>query len=609
MINSDIENIITPQCAMTLDGLFYERTQKTPDKVAYVQYDKKAQQWVDTTWNEMSHFIALWQTAMKQEKLVEGDRVAVLLKNSKEWIIFDQAAMGLGLVVVPLYLDDRPDNIAYILDDANVKLLLVQEQRQWNHLKQSFDENDNAIESLQRIVILDVNKATMELDDERLMTLSDWLPEKEYVLSKGQGNGDALATIVYTSGTTGRPKGVMLSHNNILSVAYETGLKLKIRETDSLLSFLPLSHTFERTLGYYLAMMAGCKVYYSQSVQQLAKELVLHKPTILVSVPRIFEQIYAKINEQLKKASFIKRLLFKITVYIGWNVFLVQQKRRWFCPTCIFWPLLKKLVADKVLQKFGGQIRIAASGGAAIPYPVAKTFLALGLNVIQGYGLTETSPVVSFNPMDNNDPRSIGQALDIVEVKLGDNNELLIKSPGVMMGYWNNHSATAKIIDSEGWFHSGDQASINSTSGHIYITGRIKDILIMSNGEKVPPSDIENAINMNDWFEQSLLIGEGQAFLSAILVFKAEAWTLLAKEQGLDPFDKDNLIDKKIHLLIVHQLKNVLHDFPGYAKIRRVILSLEPWTIENELLTPTLKVKRNRVIELFKDEIDNIYQS
>jgi long-chain acyl-CoA synthetase len=608
MINSDMKNIITPEHAVTLDGLFYERAQKTPDKVAYVQYNKNSQQWEDTTWNEMSHSVALWQTAMKQEQLFEGDRVAVLLKNSKEWIIFDQAAIGLGLVVVPLYLDDRPDNIAYILDDANVKLLLVQEQRQWSHLKQSFDENENAIESLQRIVLLDVNKATLELDDERLITLSDWLPDREYILAKRQGNTDALATIVYTSGTTGRPKGVMLSHNNILSVAYETGLKLKIRDTDSLLSFLPLSHTFERTLGYYLAMMAGCKVYYSQSVQQLAKELVLHKPTILVSVPRIFEQIYTKINEQLHKSSFFKRLLFNITVHIGWNVFLVQQGRRWFCPTCILWPLFKKLVADKVLDKFGGQLRIAASGGAAIPYPVARTFLALGLNVIQGYGLTETSPVVSFNPMDNNDPRSIGEALDIIEVKLGDNDELLIKSPGVMMGYWNNHSATAQVIDSDGWFHSGDQARINSDSGHIYITGRIKDILIMSNGEKIPPGDIENSINMDSWFEQSLLIGEGQAFLSAILVFNAEAWTTLAKAQGLDPFDKNNLNDKKIHLAVVHRLKSVLHDFPGYAKIRRVILSLEPWTIENELFTPTLKVKRNKVTDLFENEIDSIYQ-
>jgi len=608
MTQSTLDNIISPHQAVTLDGLFYERVQKTPDKVAYVQYDKISQQWIEITWKEMSQSIAAWQSAMKSEKLEKGDRVAILLKNSKEWVIFDQAAMSLGLVVVPLYLDDRPDNIAYILNDANVKLLIIQEQRQWNNLKHSFTENDNSIESLQRIILTDVNKANIELDDDRLITLSDWLPITEPALVKREGDANALATIVYTSGTTGKPKGVMLSHHNILSVAYETGQELKILDTDSLLSFLPLSHTFERTLGYYLPIMAGCKVYYSQSIQQLANELVLHKPTILVSVPRIFEQIYAKVHDKLKKAPFIKRQLFKLTIHIGWKVFLKQQQRLQSCAICILWPLLKKIVANKILDKFGGQLRIAASGGAAIPFPVAKTFLALGLNVIQGYGLTETSPVVSFNPMDDNDPRSIGKSIDNVDVKLGNNDELLIKSPGVMMGYWNNHSATAQVIDSEGWFHSGDQASIDPDSGHIYITGRIKDILVMSNGEKIPPGDIENTIDMDDWFDQSLLVGEGQAFLSAILVLNATAWTSLAKQQDLDPFEKDNLLEKKVHSLIIQRLKTILHDFPGYAKIRRVILSLQPWTIENELLTPTLKVKRVKVLELFKEKIDQIYK-
>ncbi len=609
-----MQTLITVKQAGTLDGLFYERIHKTPDKTAYVQFDKKSEQWGEVTWSEMSHYVALWQSAMKSEKLRKGDRVAVLLKNSKEWIIYDQAAMGLGLVVVPLYLDDRPDNIAYILDDANVKLLMIQEQRLWNRLKKSFDENNNSIKSLQRIVLLDVNTANQELDDKRLMTLTDWLPEltstQEHMLYKRHGDAHDLATIVYTSGTTGKPKGVMLSHYNILSIAYETGLSLSIAETDSLLSFLPLSHTFERTLGEYLVMMAGCKVYFSQSVQQLAAEMVLHKPTILVAVPRIFEQVYAKIYDQLNKASFIKRLLFNLTVSIGWKVFLAKQKfsKPSFCLLCIFWPLLKKLVASKVLDKFGGNIRISATGGAAIPFPVAKTFLALGLNLIQGYGLTETSPVVSFNRIGNNDPKSIGEAIEGIEVKLGKNDELLIKSPGVMKGYWNNHSATAQIIDTDGWFHSGDQARINAKTKHIYITGRLKDILVMSNGEKIPPGDIENSININEWFDQSLLVGEGQAFLSAIIVLNATAWTTLSKTLSLDPFDKVNLLDKKVHSLVIKQLKKVLHDFPGYAKIRRVILSLEPWTIENELITPTLKVKRVKVIELYKKEIEKIYQ-
>jgi len=327
--------------------------------------------------------------------------------------------------------------------------------------------------------------------------------------------------------------------------------------------------------------------------------------------PVIFEQIYNKIYEQLKKAPIHKRFLFQLTVNVGWKIFLAQQQNQSlskFSSTALLWPVLKHLVADKVLKKFGGQLRIAASGGAAIPFDVSKTFLSLGLNILQGYGLTETSPVVSFNRLNNNNPRSIGQAIDCVELKLGDNDELFIKSPGVMLGYWNNHSATSAIIDSEGWLHSGDQAKIDEKTGHVFITGRIKDILVMSNGEKIPPADIENTIIMDECFDQALLIGEGEAFLGAILVFNPLLWASVCKKSALDPFDKENLKNKKIHSLVLAKLKKLLHNFPGYAKIRRVILTLEPWTIENELLTPTLKNKRNNIITLFKKNIEDIYK-
>jgi long-chain acyl-CoA synthetase len=260
------------------------------------------------------------------------------------------------------------------------------------------------------------------------------------------------------------------------------------------------------------------------------------------------------------------------------------------------------------MQKFGGRLRMAASGGAAIPFPVARTFIGLGLELIQGYGLTETSPVASFNRLGNNDPRSIGHPLDTVEMKIGKNDELLIKGPGVMMGYWNNPEATSQVIDNDGWFHSGDQARISAETGHVYITGRLKDVLVMSNGEKIPPTDIEHTIVMEPLYDNIMLLGEGQPFLSAILVLNPEAWQKLAKEQSLDPNDANNIQNKTIVNYVIKDLKNVLHDFPGYAKIRKVVLSLEPWTVDNGILTPTLKVKRPKVMEKFAQEIETIYQ-
>ena len=611
--HSSITSIsIAPEQAISLQGLFYERVRQSPDKTAYVQYDKQQNCWQSWCWQEMADRISSYQAALAQEALQKGDKVGICLKNSTEWVCFDQAALGLGLVVVPLYLDDRPDNMHFILQDAEVKVLIMQDARQWKRLKQALETHQDHLPELQTIIIRE-NYDKIKTDDARLVSLKHWLANQTPLSwQKYQCDPHALATIVYTSGTTGRPKGVMLSHYNILSVAYSTINKIDIMDSDSLLSFLPLSHTLERTVGYYLPVMCGCKVSFSQSIQKLAAELVLHQPTVLVAVPRIFEQIYCKIHDQLDRGAHWKRWLFKRTLAIGWQQFLADQKHDkyarkncWYCT--LLWPVLKKMVADKLLQKFGGKLRLAASGGAPISFPVAQTFLSMGLNLIQGYGLTETSPVVSFNRFDNNDPASIGEAIDVVEVKLGENDELLIKSPGVMLGYWHNSQATQAVIDTQGWFHSGDQARIDTDTGHIYITGRIKDILVMSNGEKIPPGDIENTLSMDSWFEQALLLGEGQAWLSAILVINPDQWKQLAQQYDLDADNPDSLQHKKIHQAVLQHLKTVLADFPGYAKIRRVILTLEPWTIDNKMMTPTMKLKRAQIKHYFQQQIDDIY--
>ncbi len=602
------KNTITVEQASTLDGLFYERTMRSADDTAYIQYNKLKKQspddaWEKTSWNEMAVLVGRWQKAIAAENLENGDRIAILMKNCKEWIAVDQATLGLGLVVVPLYLEDRPDNITYILEDAAVKLLVVQDTSQWGRLRENCADN----EILQRIILVDAASDKLEGESERVTSMQQWLPKEGHMLHKRNGDPSELATIVYTSGTTGKPKGVMLSHTNILSIAYPSAMGLKISNDDLFLSFLPMSHTFERSLGYYLTVMVGCRVAFARSIQVLADDLVTIKPTMLISVPRIYERVYAKIESTLLKGSPIKQALFKLTVQVGWNRFLYQQKRSSVCLSCLLWPILKHLVADKVMQKFGGRLRLAATGGAAIPFPVAKTFTGLGLTLIQGYGLTETSPVATFNRIENNDPSSIGHPLEGIELKVGEHDELLIKSPGVMMGYWNNHTATAEAIDPDGWFHSGDQARIDDKTGHVYITGRLKDILIMSNGEKIPPTDIENTIVIDPFFEQALLLGEGQPYLSAVLVLNSEEWVPIAQQNKLDPFDKENLQSKAVHNQIVRHLRTVLHDFPSYAKIRKVVLTLDPWTVENDLLTPTLKVKRPKVLEQFKKEIKNIY--
>jgi long-chain acyl-CoA synthetase len=317
--------------------------------------------------------------------------------------------------------------------------------------------------------------------------------------------------------------------------------------------------------------------------------------------------VFARIQGQMSRQSGLKRALFKMTTDIGWRRFERQQQRASWHPGLLAWPLLRALVAEKVTAKLGGRLRMAVSGGAALSLPIAKTFIGLGVPILQGYGLTETSPVISVNVPEDNEPGSVGIPLNGVEVRIGENDELLVKTPGMMQGYWNNHAATADMIDATGWLHTGDQARIEN--GHIYITGRIKDILVLSNGEKVPPMDMELAISLSSIIDQALVIGEGQSFLSAILVLNPDEWGGLAKSHGLDANDEGSLRNEKLIARLIREIRGNLKDFPGYAKVRRVILTLEPWTIDNGLLTPTLKVKRALVLDRFSDVISALYAS
>ena len=269
------------------------------------------------------------------------------------------------------------------------------------------------------------------------------------------------------------------------------------------------------------------------------------------------------------------------------------------------WPLLKTLVANKVMAKLGGRLRLAICGGAPLSQKVAKVFVGLGLNLVQGYGLTETSPVISVNSVEKNDPASVGEALSGIEVKVGDDDELLVRSDCNMLGYWNNIQATREIIDDDGWLHTGDKVRIDND--FIYITGRLKEIIVLSNGKKVAPADLELAITMDNLFEQVMVIGEGCPYLSAVIVLDNEHWTKFAESLGVEP-NEQSLQNNIVIDAIKNRIDELIHEFPGYAKIRRITLSLEPWTINNALITPTMKLKRHAIHKRFAQQIEQLYE-
>ena len=585
--------------AVTLDGLFRERVRRTPETTAYRDYNQQHANWRDYTWAQIDRQVARWQSALERDGLKAGDRVAVMLRNSPEWVIFDQAAMGLGLVVVPLYTQDRCDNVAYILNDASCKVLLLGTNEQWKEFATVRDQ----LGGLARI--LTVEEQAPATDEPRLKSVGQWLPDEGGETRHVPRDPAALVTIVYTSGTTGRPKGVMLSHRNILTNAESCLKVVPVKASDVLLSFLPLSHTFERTCGYYLTVMCGATTVYARSVQQLGEDLQTICPTMLISVPRIYERVYAAIKAKLDDGPPLRKKLFKLAVDIGWARFEHAQGRGGWQPGFLLWPVLDALVARKIMARLGGKLKTAFAGGAALAPDISRVFIGLGLPVIQGYGLTETSPVACANSPGDNLPASVGAAIPGVEIKLGDKNALMIRGPNVMLGYWNNQEATRAMIDADGWLNSGDTARIDD-GGHVFITGRLKEIIVMSNGEKIPPVDIEAAITRDTLFEQVMLIGEGKPYLSVLTNLNHERWAKLAAEKGFAA-DAGALRDPAVEKVLLARIAAQMKEFPGYAQVRRIHAALDPWTVENGLLTPTLKLRRPRVMEKFQGELDQLY--
>ena len=397
----------------------------------------------------------------------------------------------------------------------------------------------------------------------------------------------------------------MLSHANVIANVKASRQRLPAEAGDVFLSFLPLSHTFERTAGYYYPIAVGAAVVYARSTQHLPEDLNTVRPTILISVPRIYERFYTKIMEHRAAASWPERAALDLALTIGGRRFNARQGRGHgpgFLDDLV-WPVLKRAVADKVLAELGGRLRVAVSGGAPIAEPIIRLFLSLGLDVLQGYGMTETSPVVAVNTPDDNDPRTVGRPLDRIEVRIGDNEELLVRGPSVMVGYWRRPDETRKAIEADGWLHTGDQARIED--GRITITGRIKDIIVTSTGEKIAPVDLETAIMTDPLFEQAMVIGEGRPYLAALVVLNGEEWrraVLRLGEAAGSPPSKE-----RQEAVLLQRIAKAVQGFPAYATPRAAWWTTEPWTIAAGLLTPTLKIKRPAMEQRFANEIGALY--
>ena len=535
----------------------------TPERVLYRHHTGAA--WEDVTVAAIAHEVSRWQAAFRREGMNPGDRIALCARNGINWVAIDLAALGMGLVVVPLYVDDNADNVAWCVAHAQARMLIV--------------DNSRIAAGLARVTEIALPRMIVLRPDEGEAAISaaSFLPATGEDVVVDDVPLETLATICFTSGTSGRPKGVMLSHGNILAnveSARQTGMA---KVDDEFLSILPLSHMFERTGGYYLPLSIGAKVTYCRGIAQIAEDLQSQAPTKFFAVPRIFERFKSRIDESLAQST-LKRALFDACVSRGYRV----AQHRGSVLDHLLVPALRAVVAKPVLARLGGRMRYAVVGGAALDPALAQTFIGLGLPLLQGYGMTEASPVISVNRDDDNVPESVGAPLPGVEVKLGDGGELLARGDNVMLGYWRNPEASRAALTEDRWLRTGDLAEIKD--GKIFIRGRAKDIVVLSNGEKLPPQDVEFAILHDPAFEQVMLVGEGRPYPILLAVSRE------GDEKALQG-----------------RANEMLKAFPRWMRVRRVIATEEPWSVENGLLAPTLKLKRPLLYQKYAKQIDAAY--
>lgn len=588
----------------TLPQLLVNSVERYGEREALRQFDKETKSWHSLSYAQLMARVMEWRRAYAAMNLERGTRIGILMPNSIDHACADQAALANGLVPVPLHAIDTPGASAFILSDSRAQVLVTNKLTRWKQIQAAGGD----LQDLTAVIITED-----EVDDETGMVrgLSEWLAAGAHVVELPEGpKEDDLAGIVYTSGTTGRPKGVMLTHGNIVSNVKATLECVFPQVGDIFLSFLPLSHTFERTAGYYLALATGCTIAYNRSVLLLADDLKTIRPTVIISVPRVYERIFARVQDKLKKSRPAARYLFDWAVEIGWRDFCRRNHlpvehtgRAWL--DGLMRPLVRK-VSSTLLDQFGGRLRIAISGGAALSNKVARTICGLGLPIIQGYGMTEASPIIAGNNRTLNQPDTVGKPFNNVEVRLGEGDEIQIKGPSITRGYWNRPDGTADAFTEDGWFRTGDVGGFNEL-GLLSIKGRIKEIIVTSTGEKVPPADLEAAIETDPLFSQCYVIGENRPYLSLITVVNPDEWASFAKSCGVDPADPASLDNPSVKTSALKRAKTAAGEFPHYALPRAVVLTQEPWTIENGLITPTLKLKRGPLSKKFANVIAQLY--
>jgi long-chain acyl-CoA synthetase len=592
--------------------MFFARVEDLGD--APMVLEGKSGEYRPISWNSMADEVREVASGLISLGVAKGDRVAIMAYNRPQWLVADTAIMAVGAVTVPIYHTSSEATAARILGKSGARVVFVA-RSEIAEMLVSCSALLETIISLDPIGVDDAGACSMDYNALKIKGRQHLEDSGRNDLEERMGStgpGD-VATIIYTSGTTGDPKGVMLTHSNILSDA-EAGLMAQpVGPEDIHLSFLPLSHVLERTIGQFLMIMAGTTIAYATSILRVADNIPDVRPTVMVAVPRFFEKLHTKVLDALSEAPAIRQKIFHWGMSVGRrrNGMMMKGQK----PGTVLesqYKVADHLVFSKLKDKLGGRLRFFVSGGAPLAPEIIEFFLSAGIQIMEGYGLTESSPVVSVNPLGALRPGTVGKPLFGVEVKVAEDGELLVKGPIVMKGYYQDEEATAAVIK-DGWLYTGDLVEIED--GYIRITGRKKDILVTSGGKNISPAVIENLIVEDDLIAQVMVYGDNRKYLTALVVPNYERAAAMAERIGLGDLPEEErtpvklAANKQFHDILMKRIEEHTVDLASYERVKRIFILDRELTEADGELTPTMKVKRNKVSKKFAQQLEALYEN
>ncbi|MCK6612631.1 MAG: long-chain fatty acid--CoA ligase [Ignavibacteriaceae bacterium] len=595
---------------VTIPDIFYYLTEEYGKTTAKpLMYHKSENNWVSISYPEFKESTHQLSAGLSSLGVKRGDKVALIAENGPKWIFSDLAILSLGAVNVPLYPSLTADNIEYILNNSETVGIIVSNKFQLTKVLKIKDKCKHL-----RFIIVMVDQDAVA-GDPMIYSFTNVQKRGEKFLRENPKliydaislcRPDDLCTIIYTSGTTGEPKGVMLTHKNIISNVNAALKCFPIGETDTFLSFLPLCHIFERMAGYYTVFASGSTVYFAQSIESVASDLMEVKPTIMTAVPRLFERIYSKVLKNIQSQPQKKQKIFEWAVETG-KSYCEQKRNGSVSPAlAIKQKLADILVLSKIRARTGGKLRFFISGGAALPRDLGEFFEALGVIIIEGYGLTESSPVIAANRLDGYKFGTVGKPFPGVDVKIAHDGEILARGANIMLGYYKNKKETEETIK-DGWLHTGD-IGVFDAEGYLMITDRKKHLFKTSAGKYIAPTPIENMFLSSRFIDQFVLIGDRRMFLSALIVPDFEALREYADSHSINYRDNADLIkNKDIYDMMERELITFSRRLANFERVRKFALLEKPFALETGEMTPSLKLKRKVIEERYRHLIEEMY--